>query len=184
MPGPFHKERQPTGGFSMANDSPTSENLSTSPAGVVTKKSSSGLSRSTRWLITLVTAAGLGVDAYVHWHLAPSFDTLTGTASPHISQGQLFRLEAVLALIAMLAVLTSRRRPVLWFAFLVAAGGLGALLLYGYVDVGGLGPLPDMYDPIWYPEKTISAVAEGLAAVGALCLLLWPRMRADRVFPE
>jgi hypothetical protein len=123
----------------------------------------------------LVTAAGLGVDAYVHWHLAPNFDSLTGAASPHISQGQLFRLEAVLAVIAMVAVLTSRRRLVLWFAFLVAAGGLAALLLYGYVDVGELGPLPDMYDPTWYPEKTISAIAEGLAAVAALCLLLLQR---------
>jgi hypothetical protein len=124
----------------------------------------------------LVTAAGLGVDAYVHWHLAPNFDSLTGAASPHISQGQLFRLEAFLALVAMVAVLTSRRRLSTAFAFLIAAGGLGALLLYGYVDVGGLGPLPDMYDPVWYPEKTISAVAEAVAAVGALCLLLLPRL--------
>jgi hypothetical protein len=143
-----------------------------------------GLSRSTRWLLTFIIAAGLGVDAYVHWHLAPNFDTLTGAASPHISQGQLFRLEAVLALIAMLAVLTSRRRLVLWFAFLVAAGGLGALLLYGYVDVGELGPLPDMYDPVWYPEKTISAVAEAVAAVGALCLLLLPRRTSRPRVPE
>lgn len=162
----------------MANDSPTSESSKTSRAGVVTQKSSSGLSRSTRWLLTLITAAGLGVDAYVHWHLAPNFDTLTGTASPHISQGQLFRLEAVLALIAMLAVLTSRRRIVAGFAFVVAAGGLAALLLYGYVDVGGLGPLPDMYDPVWYTEKTISAIAEVLAALGALSLLLLPHLAA------
>jgi hypothetical protein len=135
-----------------------------------------GLSRSTLWLLTLITAAGLGVDAYVHWHLAPNFDTLTGAASPHISQGQLFRLEAVLALVAMVALLMSRRHLFTAFAFLIAAGGLGALLLYGYVDVGGIGPLPDMYDPVWYPEKTISAIAEAVAAVGALCLLLLPRL--------
>jgi len=165
----------------MANDSP-SESSRTSGAGVVTRKSSSGLSRSTRWLLVVVTAAGLGIDAYVHWHLAPNFDTLTGSASPHISQGQLFRLEAVLALVAMLGVLASRRRLVAAFALLIAAGGLGALLLYGYVDVGGLGPLPDMYDPVWYTEKTISAIAEALAAVGALCLLLLPRLtRRPRV---
>lgn len=64
-------------------------------------------------------------------------------------------------------------------AFLIAAGGLGAVLLYGYIDVGGFGPLPDMYDPIWYPEKTISAVAEAVAAVGALCLLLMPSVASD-----
>jgi hypothetical protein len=167
----------------VANDSPAPESSPTSEAGVLAEKSPAGLSRSTRWLLTLITAAGLGVDAYVHWHLAPNFDTLTGTASPHISQGQLFRLEALLALIAMLAVLASRRRLFTAFAFLTAAGGLGALLLYGYVDVGGLGPLPDMYDPVWYPEKTISAIAEAVAAVGALCLLLLPRLTSRPHIP-
>ena len=133
----------------------------------------------TRLVLTLVTAAGLGVDAYVHWQLAPGFDTLTGAASPHISQGQLFRLEAALAVIAMLLVLLTRNRLGALVAFLVAAGGLGAVLLYGYIDVGGFGPLPDMYDPIWYTEKTISAIAEAVAAVGALCLLLIPSVASD-----
>jgi len=142
---------------------------------VTETQSSLTLSRSARRLLTLITAAGLGVDAYVHWHLAPGFDTLIGTGSPHISQGELFRLEAALALVAMLLVLATRHRFAAAFALLVAAGGLGALLLYGYVDVGGFGPLPDMYDPIWYAEKTISVVAEGAAMVGALCLLLLPQ---------
>jgi len=121
-----------------------------------------------------VVAAGLGVDSYVHWHLAPGFDGVRGTASPQISQGGLFRLETALALVAMLLVLLTRHRFAAMVAFLIAAGGLGAVLLYGYVDVGGWGPLPDMYDPIWYPEKTVSAVAEAVAALGALCLLLLP----------
>jgi hypothetical protein len=142
---------------------------------VTEKKPAFRLTRSTRRALTLVTAVGLGIDAYVHWHLAPNFDTLVGTGSPHVSQGQLFRLEAALALIAMLLLLATRRRYAAAFAFLVAAGGLAALLLYGYVDVGGFGPLPDMYDPIWYAEKTISAVAEAFAAVGALCLFLFPQ---------
>ena len=111
-------------------------------------------------------AAGLGVDAYVHWHLAPGFDGVKGTASPHISQGELFRVEAALALIAMVLVLVTRRRLAALVAFLIAAGGLGAVLLFAYVDVGGWGPLPNMYDPFWYPEKTISAVAEAVAALG------------------
>jgi hypothetical protein len=142
---------------------------------VTEKKSAFRLTRSTLRVLTLITAVGLGIDAYVHWHLAPNFDTLVGTGSPHVSQGQLFRLEAALALIAMLLLLATRRRFAAAFAFLVAAGGLAALLLYGYVDVGGFGPLPDMYDPIWYAEKTISAVAEAFAAVGALSLFLFPQ---------
>jgi hypothetical protein len=137
-------------------------------------------STATDRLLTLVTVAGLGVDGYVHWNLAPTFDTLTGTASPHISQGELFRLEAALSLIAVLLVLLTRHRFAAVVAFLIAAGGLGALLLYRYIDVGGFGPLPDMYDPTWYPEKTLSAVAEAAAALGALCLLLLPPSRQTR----
>ena len=158
----------------MAKDPRTSADSRTSGAVVVTEqKSSFTLSRATRRTLAVMTAAGLGVDAYVHWHLAANFDTLTGSASPHISQGELFRLEAALALIAMLLVLATRRRLAAAVAFLIAAGGLGALLLYSYIDVGGFGPVPDMYDPIWYTEKTVSAVAEAVAAVGALCLFLW-----------
>jgi len=126
----------------------------------------------THRLLILVVAAGLGVDSYVHWNLAPGFDGVTGTASPHISQATLFRVESVLALIAMLAVLFIRHRFAAVVAFLIAAGGVGAVLLYAYIDVGGFGPVPDMYDPFWYPEKTISAVAEAVAALGALGLLL------------
>jgi len=125
-------------------------------------------------VLTLITAAGLAVDAYVHWHLAASFDSLVGASSPHISQGQLFRLEAVLALVAMVLVLATRRRFAALVALLVATGGVGAMLLFGLVDVGGLGPLPDMYDPTWSTEKVISLVAEGLAALGALGLLVLP----------
>ncbi|NMM25243.1 MAG: hypothetical protein HHJ11_17510 [Phycicoccus sp.] len=123
---------------------------------------------------SLVVAAGLGVDAYVHWHLAPGFDGVTGTASPQISQGQLFRVETVLALIAMVLVVVTRRRLAAMVALLIAAGGLGAVLLFAYVDVGGWGPLPKMYDPFWYPEKIISAVAEAVAALGAFWLLVMP----------
>ena len=128
----------------------------------------------TRRLLTLVVVAGLGVDSYVHWHLAPDFDGVTGTASPHISQGDLFRVESALALIAILMVLLIRRRFAAVFALLIAAGGVGAVLLYAYIDVGGFGPLPDMYEPIWYSEKTISVVAEAVAALAALGLVLLP----------
>jgi energy-converting hydrogenase Eha subunit E len=131
-------------------------------------------------VLTLFAAVGLGVDAYVHWGLAPRFDTLTGAASPHVSQGQLFRVEAALAVVALVLVLLIRNRLGALVAFLVAAGGLAAVLLYAVVDVGGLGPFPDMYDPTWYTEKTISAVAEGVAAIAALCLLLMPRARRGR----
>jgi plastocyanin len=118
-------------------------------------------------LVRLLIAAGLGIDAYVHADLAPVYDGVRGS----ISEGDLFRIEAGAAAAAALIVLLAGRRTGLGLAFAVAAGGLGALLLYRYVDVGRLGPLPNMYEPGWFPEKTAAAVAEaaaGLLAAGAL----------------
>jgi len=169
---------------SHTSDSHTADSHTSRTRDATTIQSSRPGPRLPRRLLTLVTAAGLAVDAYVHWDLAPNFDSLTGAASPHISQGQLFRLESILALLAMFLVVVTKRRFAALAAFLIAAGGLAAVLLYGYVDVGGLGPFPDMYDPIWSPEKTASAVAEAVAAVGALCLLLLPLASSAGPHPE
>jgi len=51
------------------------------------------------------------------------------------------------SLIGHARVLLTRNRLGAVVAFLIGAGGLGAVLLYAYVDVGGFGPLPDMHDP-------------------------------------
>jgi hypothetical protein len=60
-----------------------------------------------------------------------------------------------------------RPRPSSWLAAMVVAGSaLAAVLLYRYVDVGPLGPLPDMYENSWQvPGKLLSAWAEGAAVV-------------------
>ncbi|MBV9012323.1 MAG: hypothetical protein JO272_09785 [Pseudonocardiales bacterium] len=112
-------------------------------------------------LARVVAAAGLGYDAYAHLDLASRFDANTAV----ISQGMLFRAETVLAVLAALGVLLTRWRAAVIFALLVAGSALGAVLLYRYVDVGVLGPLPNMYEPAWYPEKTLSAVAEAAAVL-------------------
>jgi hypothetical protein len=117
-----------------------------------------GAMKTRRLWLRLVVAGGLAVDAYVHWNLAPDFDSFVGAGPHHVSQGQLFRVEAVLAAIALLLVLFVDHLLAAVLAFVTAAGGLGAVLLYRYVDVGAFGPLPDMYDPTWYPEKTISVI--------------------------
>lgn len=118
-----------------------------------------------------LTAAGLAVDAYVHIDLAAAFDAVPGT----ISQGDLFRAQAAAAAVVAVLVLFVRRWLVYLLAFLLAASALGAVVLYTYVDVGPLGPLPSMYEPVWYTQKTLSAVAEGLAALAALALLILSR---------
>ena len=127
------------------------------------------------WILRVGTAAALGIDAAVHVHLAPAYDPVKAT----VSQGDLFRLEAALAIVAGLLVLI-RPRPSSWIvAFLVGAGGLAAVLLYRYVDVGPLGPVPDMYENTWHvPGKLVSAYAEGAAAILALLGLLVHRGRA------
>jgi hypothetical protein len=55
-------------------------------------------------------------------------------------------------------------------------------LLYTYVDVGAIGPLPDLYEPIWaLPGKRGSAIAETAAtvlALAGLALALRARRRA------
>jgi hypothetical protein len=123
-----------------------------------------------RFTLRVVTAVGLAVDAYIHADLATRFDGNTGSGG--ISQGALFRIEAVVASVAALFVLLHGRRVTAAFALLVAASAFGAVMLARYVDIGALGPLPDMYDPAWYTEKTISAIAEAVAVVTSAALFV------------
>ena len=121
-----------------------------------------------RITLVVVIVVGLAIDAYVHLRLASTFDPIRGT----ISQGQLFRVEGYAAILAAVFLLV---RPGRWsaaVAAVVAGGGLAAVLLYAVVDVGPLGPLPNMYDPTWSTLKTWSAVAEAAAALAAVVLLV------------
>jgi len=114
------------------------------------------------WTLRVATAAALGVDAAVHWQNASAYDAVKAT----LSQGELFRVEAALAVVVGVLVLV-RPRPSSWVAALgVGASALAAVLLYRYVDLGALGPLPDMYENTWQvPGKLLSAYAEGAAVV-------------------
>jgi hypothetical protein len=128
--------------------------------------------------LTVLVVVGLAVDAYVHLHLAPDFQ---GVRSSSLSEATLFRVEAVAAILAALALVLRPRRYTAAFAFLVAAAGTAAVVVYRYVDVGAFGPVPNMYDPFWAPtEKWVSAVAEGVAAVSALLLLVVLHARSRR----
>ena len=123
-----------------------------------------------RILLRLLAAAGLAVDAYVHTDLAGSY----GSSGGSISESTLFLIQASLAAAAALGLVVRGRRPEAAFGFVIAALALGAVLLYRYNDVGSLGPLPDMYDPVWYTEKTVSAIAEGVAVLACAALLVMP----------
>ncbi len=130
-----------------------------------------------RRLLLVVTVAGLAVDIYVHLTLASTYDAVRGT----VSEGQLFRAEAAAAFVAALVLVVRPSRVTAALAAVVAGGGLAALLLYRYVDVGRLGPFPDMFEPFWFTDKTRTAVAQGVATAAAAVLVVvgWTPARRD-----
>jgi hypothetical protein len=130
-----------------------------------------------RLVLALIAAAGLAIDAYVHFDLASTYSPIKSSV---LNQGQLFQGEAVVATLAAAAVLLRPRRYTAAFAFVVAAAGTAAVLVYAYVDVGAFGPFPDMYDPLWYGEKTLSVVGEGVGALAALALFAMLQFEARR----
>jgi hypothetical protein len=121
------------------------------------------------WVLRLGTAAALSIDAAVHLNNAAAYDDIKAT----FTQGGLFRVEAGVAIAAALLVLVWPRRSAWILALLVGASALAAVLVYRYIDIGKLGPFPNMYENTWQvPGKLLSAYAEGatvvLAAVGLL----------------
>jgi hypothetical protein len=126
-----------------------------------------------RWVLRAVVACGLAIDAYVHADLAARYDPISAS----ISQGNLFRIEAGLSALVAALVLLTGRREIYALAVLVAGSALGAIILYRYLNVGKLGPLPNMYEPIWFAERGVAAVAEAIALAGALLGLALPTVR-------
>lgn len=122
------------------------------------------------------TALALLVNAYVHFQLAGSFDALVGTL---VSQGTLFRIQGVVNILAAILILIVHR----WWAGLVAAaiaaGGLALLVVSVYVplDLSALG-FPVIYEPVWYQDKVIAAVAQAVALVGGLLVAALSRHRS------
>ena len=121
-----------------------------------------GADRTAAWVLRIAVAACLVIDAVVHLRLASSYGQ--ATTPGHLSEGLLFQVEAVAALVVALLVLLRGSRLAFAAAFLVTASAFIAVVLFTYVNVPALGPIPSMYEPIWSTEKAISAVAEGLGA--------------------
>jgi drug/metabolite transporter (DMT)-like permease len=121
-----------------------------------------------RWGLVLLVVAGLVVDAWTHFDVAHLY-TFNRTST--VNEGVLFRVEAVIALVSAALILARPNALTATFAALVAGGGAALLVLYRYVDVGKLGPLPNMHEPIWYDEKVVSLIGELVAFVAAAALL-------------
>ncbi|TMR00784.1 hypothetical protein ETD83_15805, partial [Actinomadura soli] len=116
-------------------------------------------------ILRLLVAAGLAADAIVHWRFAPEMAFVQGGS---IDGELLFRIQAAVAGVVAVVILTYATRWAYALAFLVAGSAVAAIVFYYYVDAGAIGPLPDMHEPVWYAEKTISLVGEGIAALAAL----------------
>lgn len=124
--------------------------------------------------LRLLTALALFIDAGVHLFLAPGYqNTQPGT----VSQGTLFLLEAAAALVAGVYVLVRGSRAAYAVALVVALSAFAAVMLYRYVDIPAIGPIPAMYDPVWFFSKSLSAAAEGAGALLALAGLVRSRRR-------
>ncbi|WP_461186575.1 hypothetical protein [Arthrobacter sp. Z4-13] len=117
------------------------------------------------WMLRVGVAVALVVSAVVHVQLAPGYQQ---AAPGGIGQGTLFLVQAGAAALAAVFVLLKGSRMAFTGAAMVALSSLAAVILYRYVQVPALGPLPSMYEPVWYTAKTITAVAE--AAAGAFAV--------------
>jgi len=128
--------------------------------------------------LRVAIAIGLAIDAFVHFQLAANYQL----AFPGgIGGGNLFRIQAVVAILAALYVLVRGSRLSYLIAAVVALSAFAAVVLSVYVQLPAIGPIPAMYEPIWFFEKTLSAVAEGLAGVLAIAgLILLGRRTRER----
>ena len=113
-------------------------------------------------VLRVVIAAALVVDAVVHLRLAGGYQ---GASSGGIGEGTIFRVEAAVAIIVALLVLVTGNRASYVLAFVVGISAVAAVVLYRYVQVPAIGPLPSMYEPVWFFQKSLSAVAEAAVAV-------------------
>jgi hypothetical protein len=113
----------------------------------------------------VLVAAGLITSAVIHFQLAPGYQQ---AAPGGIGQGNLFRIQASVAILSALYVLARASRPAFLVAALVALSAFAAIILYRYVQLPAIGPIPSMYEPVWFTEKVVTAVVEGIAGVLAI----------------
>jgi hypothetical protein len=123
----------------------------------------------TQVALIAIVVVGLAIDAFVHFDEAGAF---AGNKTSTLSEADIFRADASVALIAAILLLVRPRWYTAAFAGLVAAAGTAAVIVFRYVNVGKIGPIPNMYDPYWAPfEKSLSVVGEAVATVAAVALV-------------
>ena len=124
-------------------------------------------------VLRVLAVAGLGVSAYIHLHLAHLYAANGST----ISQGDLFVVQGIVAMVVGVVLLFTGWHWVWTAAGLVGLVSLVAVLVSRYTSLGAVGPFPNMHDASWEPspDKLNSAVAE--AAVVAV-VVVWAALAA------
>lgn len=121
-------------------------------------------------------ALALGFSAYLHFRIAAERPPLF--ADGQVTLSGLFVAQAVTATAVSLWVLVHGVR-LAWLAFgAVALGSLTALLLSVYVQIPSIGPFPAIFEPLWYTDKVLAAVAAGVATIVAIAALATSRRMA------
>ncbi|WP_258062770.1 hypothetical protein [Arthrobacter sp. B0490] len=116
-------------------------------------------------VLRVLVAVALIVSALIHLQLAAGFQQ---AAPSGVGGGNLFRIQGAVAVIAALYVLVRGTPRSFLLAALVALASLVAVIAYRYIQIPTIGPIPSMYEPVWYTTKTLTALAEALALILAL----------------
>jgi hypothetical protein len=120
----------------------------------------------TGMLLRVLGAVTLGYSGWLHLRIA--LDRPPLFADGQVTLSGLFIAQAVAAAVVVLWVLV-RGDLLAWLAFgAVALGSLVALVASVYVEIPSIGPFPVIYEPFWYADKNLAAVAAALASVIAL----------------
>lgn len=129
-------------------------------------------------VLAVAAAGGLGVDAYVHVTTASSYASNGGAI---LNEGNLFSAEAVAAAFAAIFLLVSPRTVGWLLSLAVAVTALAAVAISTYVDVGAIGPIPDLYEPTWrVAGKVPATLAEAFATAVSLPGVLLARRACSR----
>lgn len=126
-------------------------------------------------LLRVLGALALGCSGYLHLRIALDRPPLLDDGQVTLSG--LFVAQAVAVLVVVVWVL-ARGDALAWLAFAaVAAASLAALLLSVYVRIPAIGPLPEIYEPVWYTDKYLAAASAAAAVVVAVVALALLRRR-------
>ena len=119
------------------------------------------------WALRVGVAAALVVSAVVHVQPAPGYQQAVPGG---LGQGTLFLIEAVASVVAAVFVLLKGSRTAFAAAAVVAFSSPAGVILYRYVQVPALGPLPKVsaisasgFAPL---ERCTSTNATGSSTVG------------------